>query len=336
MYQLERSSTNALEGAGRPPASSSASNALGRLGDELPRPGDDPARRAAAPPAARREVVVRRLEVLDVRVGDEERDRVPEREQPPLDLAGRAVAELQVLRRRRLAELPAHHVGAHPVERLVRVDRVAPRAVHLAAVLVEELLVGEHAPVRRAADERHRHEELRVEPEPDLLAHLRDPVGREPLLPVRVVGQVGAGQPLGRAGRVAARHVLGLSQPSVESGTIPASSQASPTSGIRAHLGRARLAADRHLVDPGPVELLQLLEPARPPAPRARRASRSRSGGRTSTGRRAAAGRSSASARCSSRPCCGASRPSACRTAAASTRPLGSPRAAARAPRRRR
>jgi hypothetical protein len=61
-------------------------------------------------------------------------------------------------------------------------------SVHLAAVLGEHLLVAEHRPERRLADQRHRHEELRVEPEADLLAHLRDEVRGEPLLPVLVVG----------------------------------------------------------------------------------------------------------------------------------------------------
>ena len=88
-----------------------------------------------------------------------------------------------------VAELPAHHVRAHPLERLAGLDRVPPRVVHLATGLVEHLLVAEHLPVRRRARQRDRHEELRVEPEPDLLAHLRDPVGREPLLPVGVVGR---------------------------------------------------------------------------------------------------------------------------------------------------
>ena len=101
-------------------------------------------------------------------------------------------AEEQVAVGRLRAELPAHHVGAHPLERLLGVDHVPPRAVHLAPALVEHLLVAEHALVRRAVDEHDRHEELRVEPEPDLLAHLGHPVGRKPLLPVGVVGQVGA------------------------------------------------------------------------------------------------------------------------------------------------
>ena len=158
-----------------------------------------------------------------------------------------------------------------------------------------------------------RHEELRVEPEPDLLAHLRDPVGREPLLPVRVVGQVGAGQPVERPGRVSARHPLRV---------LPAERRERDDARVEprvADLGDARdllparLTADRHLVDPRPVELLELLEPARRPRLELRARADHVQVPARARDRTAAAGRSSASARCSSRPCCAASRPSACR-----------------------
>ena len=96
MYQFERSSTNArtrVVTPGRPvlvecgvvPPTSSAVRARRASGRG----------RASTRPAS---IGVRRPEVLDVRVGDEERDGVPERQQPPLHLAGRAVAELDVLR----------------------------------------------------------------------------------------------------------------------------------------------------------------------------------------------------------------------------------------------
>ena len=143
----------------------------------------------------------------DVRVVDEELRAVPERQQPALCLVGRAVAEAHVLARDLLAVEPAHDVRAHAVERLVGADGIAPRAVHLAPGLVEELLVREHAAVRRAPDERHRHEGDGVEPQPDLLAHLRHHVGGEPLLPVRVVRQVGRRQAFRGAGRVPAGDV---------------------------------------------------------------------------------------------------------------------------------
>ena len=44
---------------------------------------------------------------------------------------------------------------------------------------------------------------------------------------------------------------------------MPASSQTSPTSRTRSSRLAARLAADRHLVDPRPAQLLELLEPDR-------------------------------------------------------------------------
>ena len=89
-----------LEGARRPPASSSGrSRRSPRATSCRVRATSQRVERLASRrPGA--QILVRRLEVLDVRVGDEERDRVPEREQPPLDLAGRPVAELQVLRGR--------------------------------------------------------------------------------------------------------------------------------------------------------------------------------------------------------------------------------------------
>ena len=210
------------------------------------------------------------------------------------------------------------------------VDHVPPRAVHLAAVLVEHLLVAEHAPERRAADEHDRHEELRVEPEPDLLAHLGDPVGREPLLPVGVVGQVGASSgPAPRRSR------------SPRASTPGSASRASRTGRCRR---RARRRRPRRRARParrtprsgsarGRSTGGAAPRAGRSPRPRARAArpsTRSRSGARTSRGRTAAAARSSGGARCSSRPCCAASRPCACPCTRAPTRPSRSPRAAAR------
>ena len=95
------------------------------------------------------EVFVARREGLDVPVLDEERGRVPERQELPLDLVRRPEPEEEVAVGRLSAELPAHHVGAHPLERVRRVDRVPPGAVHLPALLVEHLLVAEHLAERR-------------------------------------------------------------------------------------------------------------------------------------------------------------------------------------------
>ena len=175
---------------------------------------------------------------------------------------GGAVAEEEVAVGRLGAVLPAHDVGAHALERLLGLDQVPPGAVHLTAVLVEHLLVAEHGAERRAADERHRHEELRVEPEPDLLAHLRDPVGREPLLPVGVIGQVGAVSPARGAGRVPALDPLGV---------LPAERRERHDAGVEPDVADlldaatsppALLAADRDGVDPRPAQLLQLVEAA--------------------------------------------------------------------------
>ena len=66
------------------------------------------------------------LPAVDVGVVDEELARVPEREQPPLDLVGRTEAEEEVLVRRLRAVLPAHDVRAHARERVGGVDRVPP------------------------------------------------------------------------------------------------------------------------------------------------------------------------------------------------------------------
>ncbi len=135
--------------------------------------------------------------------------------------------------------------------------------MHLAAALVQHLLVAEHALERRPADEDHRHEELRVEPQPDLLAHLGDPGRGEPLLPVRVIRQVGRREPLRRAGPVALGHPLRA---------LPAERRERDDSRVEPHVADlldalhllvALLTADANLVDPRPAQLLELLEPAR-------------------------------------------------------------------------
>ena len=59
--------------------------------------------------------------------------------------------------------------------------------MHLVPVLVEHLLVAEHGAERRAPGQHDGHEELRVEPQPDLLDHLDDVIGGEPLGPVVLV-----------------------------------------------------------------------------------------------------------------------------------------------------
>ena len=274
------------------------------------------------------EIAERRPEALDVRVRREEHDRVPEREQPALDLARGGVAEPHALGRRLFAVHPAHDVGTHPLDCLVRLDRVALRAVHLVAVLVAHVFVPEHPLVGRPPVEDDRHEEQRVEPQPDLLAHLDHPVRGKPLLPVRVVGKVGGREPRRGAGCVAAFDPLGALPAERGEGDDAGVEPHVPDLGDALHLGPALLARDHDLVDPGPMELLELLEPTTARAPRAPASSPPPSSARSRTGRRAAAGRSTASGRCSSRPCSGASRPCACRRSRASSPRTRSPRAA--------
>src|SRR4030095_16099648 len=120
----------------------------------------------------------RRPETLDVGVPDEEPDGVPQREELALDLVCRAVAEQQVAVRRLVAVLPAHDVGAHACERFLGWNEIPPGAVHRPPVLVEHLLVAEDGPERRLVHQADRHEELRIEPQPNMLAHFGHTWGR--------------------------------------------------------------------------------------------------------------------------------------------------------------
>ena len=181
-----------------------------------------------------------------------------------------AEAEQKVPVGRLGAVLPAHHVGAHLLECVLGRDRVPPRGVHLASLLVEHLLVAEHALVRRTPDEHDRHEELRIEPEPDLLTHLRDPVGGEPALPVLVVGQVRLRQPAGRTGRVALGHpflVLPAQRRERNDARIEPDVADLRDPGDRLTAGGA---PDRHAVDPRPAQLLELFEALRRALPQLR------------------------------------------------------------------
>ncbi len=234
-----------------------------RLLDEVRRAGDEPAvERQRRRARAAVEIAGLGTEALDVRVLDEERDGVPQRQQLALDLLPGPVAEPEVLVRRLGAVLPAHDVGAHARERVVGLDEVAPRAVHLAAVLVDHLLVAEDLAERGPAGQDDRHEELRVEPQADLLAHLRDPVGREPLLPVGVVGEVRPREPPRRAGRVAALDPLRVLPAEGGEGDDPGVEPDVADLADPGDLVAAGLAADRHVVDPRAPELLELVEPA--------------------------------------------------------------------------
>jgi len=299
-----------------------------RLAHERVCPLDEPAVERLQV-ARRLELLPRRPEAVDVRVRDEERDGVPERQQLTLDLLRRAEAEQQVAVGRLRAELATHHIGAHALERVLRRDRVAPGAVHLTTRLVEHLLVAQYPTERRTAGEHDGHEELRVEPQPDLLAHLRHPVGGEPLLPVRVIREIGVRQPARGPRRVPLVHPCRV---------LPAERRERDDAGVEpdvadlvdAHDGLvALLATDRHAVDPRAAQLLQLVE--------ALDRARLELGARADHVQMAARARVerqrqpvvAAAARCSSRPCCAASRPCACPCIRASTRPLHSRRASA-------
>src|SRR4029077_13613072 len=121
----------------------------------------------------------------------------------------------------------------------------------LAAVLVEHLLVAERPLERSLPEKDDRHEELRVEPEPDLLPHLADPVGWEPLLPVRVVWEVCVCEPAGRAGCVTFGDPGRVLPPERREGDDACVEPDVPDLGNALYRLAAGFAADRNSVDPG-------------------------------------------------------------------------------------
>src|SRR3954463_2798428 len=135
--------------------------------------------------------------------------------------------------------------------------------MHLVSVLVAHVLMAEHLLVRRPAVEHDGHEEERVEPEPDLLAHLRHPMGGEPLLPVGVIRKVRAREALGRAGCIALRNPLWVLPAERREGDDACVQPDVADLGHASYLLAARLATDRHVVDPWAVQLLELVEPRR-------------------------------------------------------------------------
>ena len=136
--------------------------------------------------------------------------------------------------------------------------------MHLTAVLVEHLFVSEYGPERRFVYQADRHEELRIEPETDLLTHLGDPVGREPSLPIGVIGKIGAGQSLGGAISIATVNPLRI---------LPAERRERHDPGVEPDVadlgnplyafGPAGRAADPDGVDPRAVQLGKLLQARR-------------------------------------------------------------------------
>ena len=145
-------------------------------------------------------------------------------------------------------------------------DHVPPRAVHLAAV-ARRASSRSRAPIGTArADERDRHERAasrtragsaRASPRPS----------RPGTTPPSTRGRGGrrSDSPRTRRSRSPPGTHSGFCQPSVEKGTMPASSQTSPTSGTRRTSLAALLAADR-----------DARRPTAGGAPRAGRARRSR------------------------------------------------------------
>ena len=106
----------------------------------------------AAGARRRRAPVASGSKPLGVRVGDEERVDVPQRQQElPHDLVEDLVADAARGPRRAVREHePAQRVGALAVERLPRVEDVAERLRHLAAVGVDEVARGTRRCGRRS------------------------------------------------------------------------------------------------------------------------------------------------------------------------------------------
>src|SRR4051794_23786811 len=88
-------------------------------------------------------------------------------------------------------------------------------------------------------------------------------MGGEPLLPVGVIRKVRAREALGRAGCIALRNPLGV-LPAERRERDDACVQPDVADlGHASYLLAARLATDRHVVDPWAVQLLELVEPRR-------------------------------------------------------------------------
>src|SRR6185312_6508823 len=79
-------------------------------------------------------------------------------------------------------EVPAQRVGAVAVDDLPRLDRVAQRLGHLAAVLVEDEAEADDVAKRRGVEQERGDGEQRVEPPAGLVQGLADEVGGEALL----------------------------------------------------------------------------------------------------------------------------------------------------------
>ena len=174
---------------------------------------------------------------VDVRVGDEERIRVPPRDQEVAhQLLDALLGELERLglHDRRVDHVETDGVRSIRVEHLRRVGIVLEALRHLLAVLGENEAVDDHVLVRRLVEEARAQDHERIEPAARLVQALGDEVGREVVLEVALAHVV----------LLRVRHRAGL-EPAVED------------------LGRAmiRLAVllDDDLVDEVLVEIRHLL-----------------------------------------------------------------------------
>ena len=231
-YQLERSSTNAVERLRRPQRVEVLER-LGGLADGAVQSRPHPAVHHVRRRGTQRR---RRVPAVEVRVGREEGVRVPERHEEPVR---RLVDVLEVdalggPRRAREREVPAHGVGAPCADHLPRVHHVAAALRHLLAVLVEQERQAHHVAVRRPAEHERVHREQRVEPAARLVDRLADEVGRE--APLEDLGVLERVVPL-RGG-----HRAGV-EPRVEHRLDPPR----PTAAL--------LARDRHVVDERSVQV---------------------------------------------------------------------------------
>ena len=137
--------------------------------------------------------------VRQIGVGHEESVYVPQPEHFPHDLFGGSVAEPEDHVQRRAGVLPSHHVGAHAGGGVLHGDRVIAALAEGFPVLVPHFFVSEYRLERGPVVQGHRHEQLGIEPQPDLFAHFRDPVSGKPGFPgsIRAVAGIPVLVPLG-------------------------------------------------------------------------------------------------------------------------------------------
>ena len=133
------------------------------------------------------------VDAVDARVREEEGRDVPQPGDTALRLRAGFEAEAALGRRRLPAEEVTDRVGADLLHGVVEADHVA-RLRELLARLGDHPLVRQRPLVRGASFEHDAHEEHRVVPEAYLLAHLRDPLGREALLPAFGIIEVAQGR----------------------------------------------------------------------------------------------------------------------------------------------